>query len=112
MSAASCGRIPRLPFPGRWRRTAPSCPTGTAATRRSPRCHDRPAMRLIVTGGAGFIGSAVVRLLLGERRAELLVGDALTYAGNLASLKPVANAPGLCFVHQSICGAAALAPLF
>ena len=69
-------------------------------------------MRLIVTGGAGFIGSAVVRLLLGERRAELLVIDALTYAGNLASLKPVANAPGLRFVHQSICEAAALDPLF
>jgi dTDP-glucose 4,6-dehydratase len=69
-------------------------------------------MRLIVTGGAGFIGSAVVRLLLGERRAELLVIDALTYAGNLASLKPVANAPGFRFVHQSICEAAALDSLF
>ena len=69
-------------------------------------------MRLIVTGGAGFIGSAVVRLLLGERRAELLVIDALTYAGNLASLKPVANAPGFRFVQRSICEAAALDPLF
>src|SRR5882724_11704302 len=112
MSAASCGRIRASPFPGRWRRRAPPCPTATASTRLWPRCHDRPAMRLIVTGGAGFIGSAVVRLLLGERRAELLVVDALTYAGNLASLKPVANAPGLRFVHQSICEAAALDPLF
>ena len=69
-------------------------------------------MRLIVTGGAGFIGSAVARLLLGDRRAELLVVDALTYAGNLASLKPVANAPGLRFVQQSIGEAAALDRLF
>jgi dTDP-glucose 4,6-dehydratase len=69
-------------------------------------------MRLIVTGGAGFIGSAVVRLLLGDRRAELLVVDALTYAGNLASLRPVADAPGLRFVRQSIGEAAALDRLF
>jgi dTDP-glucose 4,6-dehydratase len=42
----------------------------------------------------------------------LLVIDALTYAGNLASLKPVANAPGFRFVHRSIGEAAALDPLF
>src|SRR5260221_7447883 len=117
MSAASCGRIRRSPFPGRWRRSAPSCPTGTAPTRCSPppcerRAPEPPAMRLIVTGGAGFIGSAVVRLLVGDRRAEVLVVDALTYAGNLASLKPVANAPGLRFVRQSIGEAPALHRLF
>ncbi|MBI5280727.1 MAG: dTDP-glucose 4,6-dehydratase [Candidatus Solibacter usitatus] len=47
-------------------------------------------MRVLVTGGAGFIGSAFVRLLLSEDRATRLVNlDKLTYAGNLENLKPV-----------------------
>ncbi|NOW46438.1 dTDP-glucose 4,6-dehydratase [Novosphingobium sp. SG751A] len=46
-------------------------------------------MRVIVTGGAGFIGSALVRHLVLDRGYDVLTIDALTYAGNLASLKPV-----------------------
>ena len=46
-------------------------------------------LRFLVTGGAGFIGSAVVRKLIGETEHEVCVVDKLTYAGNLASLEPV-----------------------
>jgi dTDP-glucose 4,6-dehydratase len=48
-------------------------------------------LRFLVTGGAGFIGSAVVRKLIGESEHAVCVVDKLTYAGNLASLAPVAG---------------------
>jgi dTDP-glucose 4,6-dehydratase len=59
-------------------------------------------MRLMVTGGAGFIGSALVRRLVLDGAADILVVDALTYAGNLQSLRPVADRPGFRFVRASI----------
>jgi dTDP-glucose 4,6-dehydratase len=46
-------------------------------------------MRFLVTGGAGFIGSALVRYLVSEKHYEVLNVDKLTYAGNLASLASV-----------------------
>jgi dTDP-glucose 4,6-dehydratase len=49
------------------------------------------SLRFLVTGGAGFIGSAVVRKLIGETEHEVCVVDKLTYAGNLASLAPVSR---------------------
>ena len=55
----------------------------------------------LVTGGAGFIGSAVVRHLVGAGN-RVVVLDKLTYAGNLASLHPVANSPNLRFVRGDI----------
>lgn len=64
--------------------------------------------RILVTGGAGFIGSAVVRLLIGEFAAEVLVVDKLTYAGNLASLTPVAQSPRLHFLKADICDGATM----
>ena len=59
-------------------------------------------MRLLVTGGAGFIGSAVVRRAIGDGD-DVLVLDKLTYAGNLASLAPVAANPHHHFVRADIC---------
>jgi dTDP-glucose 4,6-dehydratase len=49
------------------------------------------SLKFLVTGGAGFIGSAVVRKLIGETQHSVCVVDKLTYAGNLASLAPVAH---------------------
>ncbi|MFP1130174.1 dTDP-glucose 4,6-dehydratase [Asticcacaulis sp. W401b] len=60
-------------------------------------------MRIIVTGGAGFIGSALVRYLVAEVGAEVLNLDKLTYAGNLASLDPIREAPNYRFVRADIC---------
>lgn len=60
-------------------------------------------MKILVTGGAGFIGSAVVRLLVADQDNEVLVVDALTYAGNLDSLKTIENSLGFSFVEADIC---------
>ena len=65
-------------------------------------------MRVIVTGGAGFIGSAVVRHLVGALGYQVLTIDALTYAGNLASLSSVIDQPGHHFLHADIRDAAAM----
>ena len=64
-------------------------------------------MRVLVTGGAGFIGSAVVRLLIGAGH-DVLTFDKLTYAGNLASLAPVADNPRHGFVKACITDAEAV----
>jgi dTDP-glucose 4,6-dehydratase len=64
-------------------------------------------MRLVVTGGAGFIGSCFVRLALTQKWAErVLTIDKLTYAGNLENLEPVAHLPGYGFVQGDICDGA------
>jgi len=60
-------------------------------------------MRVIVTGGAGFIGSALVRHLVLEKGYDVLNVDALTYAGYLPSLKAVEGKPNYRFVQADIC---------
>jgi dTDP-glucose 4,6-dehydratase len=61
-------------------------------------------MRFLVTGGAGFIGSAFVRLLIQSGRASALVNlDKLTYAGNLENLAAISGDPCYRFVHGDIC---------
>ena len=64
-------------------------------------------MRLLVTGGCGFIGSAFVRLALG-RGAEVVNLDKLTYAGNPANVADVAGDPRYRFVHADIADAQAV----
>ncbi|MDQ1194381.1 dTDP-glucose 4,6-dehydratase [Agrobacterium sp. SORGH_AS 787] len=59
-------------------------------------------MRIIVTGGAGFIGSALVRHLVNEVGAEVMTIDHLTYAGNLASLREVEGSSRHHFLHADI----------
>jgi len=65
-------------------------------------------VRLLVTGGAGFIGSNYVRWVLGHRDDSVTVYDALTYAGNLANLRDVEDDPRYRFVKGDVCDRAAL----
>ena len=59
--------------------------------------------RIIVTGGAGFIGSALIRYLIRETDSEVMNLDKLTYAGNLESLREVADSPRYHFTRMDIC---------
>jgi dTDP-glucose 4,6-dehydratase len=68
--------------------------------------------RFLITGGAGFIGSAVVRHLIRETGHRVCVVDNLTYAGNLASLAPIANNPRYAFVRADIADADKMKSVF
>ena len=68
-------------------------------------------MKILVTGGAGFIGSAVVRQAVRDGH-EVVNLDKLTYAANLANVAPVENAPGYTFEQADICDRAALDRIF
>ena len=69
-------------------------------------------MRVIVTGGAGFIGSNLVRALLLREGHQVLNIDALSYAGNLSSIEDLAAHPDYEFLHADICDAEAMAAAF
>ena len=65
-------------------------------------------MRIFVTGGAGFIGSALIRHLIGHSDHEVLNFDKLTYAGTLSTVEPVADSDRYRFVQGDICNADAV----
>ena len=67
---------------------------------------------IIVTGGAGFIGSAVSRYLINETDASVVVVDKLTYAANLSSLAPISNNPRYTFIKADIVDRAAMDAVF
>lgn len=69
-------------------------------------------MKILVTGGAGFIGSSVIRTLINETDCEIVNLDKLTYAGNLDSLESVVNSDRYEFVHADICDRAAVGSVF
>ena len=68
-------------------------------------------MKIVVTGGAGFIGSAVCRLLVGEWGHEVVNIDCLTYAANLGSLEPIVKNSRYSFYQLNVCDRAAMADL-
>jgi dTDP-glucose 4,6-dehydratase len=72
----------------------------------------RPSFRFLITGGAGFIGSAVVRKLVAETGHSVCVVDKLTYAGNMASLASVSSDTRFRFERADITDGAAMRAIF
>ncbi len=70
------------------------------------------SFKVLVTGGAGFIGSAVVRYLLEQSSVSVVNVDSLTYAGNLDSLASVTGSSAYSFAQTDICDRAALTKVF
>ena len=99
---------PRAPLQGVHARTYPGLPAGEAGL-RPQRCvlgstgrASESMSRVLVTGGAGFIPSNLIRHLLEHTDHEVISLDALTYAGNLENLADVMSHPRLEFVHGDI----------
>jgi len=69
-------------------------------------------MKILVTGGAGFIGSAVIRHIIGKTTDSVVNLDKLTYAGNLESLVEVSNSERYVFEHVDICDRAEIDRVF
>lgn len=70
------------------------------------------ALKVLVTGGAGFIGSAVCRHLVQETDCSVINVDKLTYAANLTSLDTIATSPRYAFIRADICDRKAIEEIF
>jgi dTDP-glucose 4,6-dehydratase len=73
---------------------------------------DLIVMKFMITGGAGFIGSAVIRYIISETEHDIVNIDKLTYAGNLASLNTVSDSSQYFFEQGDICDALKMSVLF
>jgi dTDP-glucose 4,6-dehydratase len=69
-------------------------------------------VKILVTGGAGFIGSAVIRHIISNTRDSVVNVDKLTYAGNLESLREVSDSDRYVFEHADICDKDAMERIF
>ncbi|HFU4714747.1 TPA: GDP-mannose 4,6-dehydratase, partial [Escherichia coli] len=69
-------------------------------------------MKILVTGGAGFIGSAVIRHIINNTQDCVVNVDKLTYAGNLESLREVSDSDRYVFEHADICDKIAMEKIF
>src|SRR5947207_3985430 len=86
--------------------------TTSRSTALTASCSRSEQMKLLVTGGAGFIGSAFVRnLLSSDPNARVTVLDKLTYAGNLDNLASVRDDPRFLFLHGDVGDARLVEPV-
>ncbi|EBQ4149675.1 NAD-dependent epimerase/dehydratase family protein, partial [Salmonella enterica subsp. enterica serovar Typhi] len=69
-------------------------------------------MKILITGGAGFIGSAVVRHIIKNTQDTVVNIDKLTYAGNLESLSDISESNRYNFEHADICDSAEITRIF
>lgn len=69
-------------------------------------------MKIFVTGGAGFIGSAVIRHIINNTNVSVINIDKLTYAGNLESLISISESPNYTFIQADICDSEKIKQLF
>ncbi|ABY70049.1 putative dTDP-glucose 4,6-dehydratase [Actinobacillus pleuropneumoniae] len=69
-------------------------------------------MKILITGGAGFIGSAVIRYIIQHTQDSVVNVDKLTYAGNLASLESVSNSSRYHFEQADICDSTRISQIF
>src|SRR5690606_33666862 len=67
---------------------------------------------ILITGGAGFIGSAVIRHIIANTSDSVVNVDKLTYAGNLESLDSVSDSPRYAFEHVDICNSSEMERVF
>ena len=90
----------------------PSLPNDSTPTAETLPMNHGAETRVIITGGAGFIGSALVRHLITATDWRVWNVDKLTYAGHSESLREVHDSPRYRFVHADVCDAHAMAGLF